>query len=199
MQHRNGTETRSFALAIKESLEAYRKQPVLETYGAETMFSERLRALETGRPFAYHPYIESGHYAEGLLRLRKHFPTGRLLVLSNGELAKRPDLVMARVWTFLQVPDEAIALANARVHRARGPWGQKLNRWALMMRLDKVVPQDLVRWTRDALIAAGDRPPEPDRATLALLEEYYRPHNASLAALLGRSLDDPWDDGGVIL
>ena len=85
MNRANGWESLSFSEAIRAG-----RTRVLDEAGPSGL-SRRLS------------YVERGYYGRQIVELSKLFPAGRMLFLSQDELSRSPDAVLARVADFLGV------------------------------------------------------------------------------------------------
>ena len=66
-------------------------------------------------PLRRHAYLARGDYARQLDALYARFPREQVLLLRNEELADDPGGVLARVWSFLELPVPAVAPLPGRV------------------------------------------------------------------------------------
>jgi len=97
MEYARGTETQPFAWCIRQ--------------GRQRLFD----ALPWGchREFSY---VERGFYGEQMERLFELFPRDQALVMKSDDLRSDPAPVLARVRTFLGLPDDAPQPAGREIH-----------------------------------------------------------------------------------
>ncbi len=130
--------------------------------------------------------LARGRYVEQLLRyLDFGFERDRLLVLIFEEVKSNASLALRSIQVFLGV--EVLPLELPRSNHVR----RNVLPLPIRRALEKRWANPMVR----RILRASDRPftpPPMDPAVRARLVEYYRPHNARLAQLLGRDLPD-WD------
>lgn len=100
MNRANGWETLSFSEAIRAG-----RMRVLDEPGPSGL-SRRLS------------YVERGYYARQIRELAKLFPLGNMLFLSQEELSRSPDTVLAKVTAFLGV-DRLESVTPERVNMSR--------------------------------------------------------------------------------
>ncbi len=132
--------------------------------------------------------LQRGHYAEQLNRyVDLGFARERLLVLFYEEMIAQSRDTLVAVQQFLGV--EVVITELPRVNTASQIRGPRLIR--VVLTAQPLKSTRLARKLRVRL-ARPFTPPPMDPAVRARLVEYYRPHNARLAELLGRDLPD-WD------
>jgi len=149
---------------------------------AAELASDHVRPIEA----AYSHLLQRGRYAEQLQRyLDLGLDRDRLLVLFMEVLLDDEEAALASVQRFLGIEPVLTSLPNA-------------NR-ALRIDLPLVARRTLHRFRRTRLgravrnrFSRPFQPPPMDSEVRARLVEYYRPHNARLAELLGRELPH-WD------
>lgn len=109
--------------------------------------------LSAGSPLRRFSYRARGDYARQLDVLYRHFPPGQVLVLLNHQLAHSPGQTLARVFSFLGVPDLSDQAAGfGRVFQGeyrrleRGSLRWRLLCWIMRRELAAARSRYAIRW-----------------------------------------------------
>jgi hypothetical protein len=145
--------------------------------------------LAYGPPAVFYPggpftkpraYLELGQYAVHLKRFLSFFDRSQLCVCWFDDLCSDAAGVVMEVHRFLQLEPLAPADIQPRNY-AIGPLWKRLSGYLASKRHSYAV----VKLARRTLERLGDRRPEPEAATMAMLRDYFAPFDADLEALLG--------------
>jgi hypothetical protein len=135
-------------------------------------------------------YLARGHYTRQLERLEHHYPRERIHVILFEDLVRDPAGAFSEVCAYLgiaadQQPDNLGSRDNAAVVY------RPLRLWRFMRRhklLDRMHPR--LAWRIERTMKHRLPKPAPLQPELrSRLAEHFAPHNAALAAWLGRDLD----------
>jgi hypothetical protein len=135
-------------------------------------------------------YLARGHYTRQLERLEHQYPRERIHVILFEDLVRDPAGAFSEVCAYLgiaadQQPDNLGSRDNAAVVY------RPLRLWRFMRRhklLDRMHPR--LAWRIERTMKHRLPKPAPLQPELrSRLAEHFAPHNAALAAWLGRDLD----------
>ena len=168
--HRAGVERRSFAAAIEREL-----------------------ALPEGHEHdgIDGSYVHRGYYARQLERLATRYPRERIHVALFDDMKADPARVYREVCEFLGIAADA-GTPNLGSRDNAAATYRPLALWRLMRRhkvLDRLPGRVAWRLER-AMKQTLDRYPVIDPAVRDRLHAHFEPHNAALAAWLGRDLPE---------
>lgn len=93
---------------VARGLESLSFEEAIEREPDRLRGTDELLCSEDGAASLEHriySYLARGRYAEQLARWFQVFPRERFLILESGELLRRPDAVMSRLFRFLDLPE----------------------------------------------------------------------------------------------
>jgi hypothetical protein len=148
----------------------------------------------------YQSWVVPGFYYRHLQRFYEHFPEEQLMVVLVEDMARDPQAVIQRIFTFLGVaPDFIPSILHRQVNEAwyRPRRSQEISRrlYALTRPIRQLVPERVRQLLKDVLFG-GENPgqiqSEYDRGmdpeVRAQLREVFQPENEKLARMLNRDL-----------
>jgi len=189
MNYSQGSERLPFAQAIGLNAERLQNGPRFEDGQAEEIWRAYIERAHDD-PGVRH-YLDAGRYALCLRHYLEHFPADQLKIILTENLQQRPGQTYKTICEHLAIRTDAIP-PETIVHQPAWPaFLTPLTRFYYGRRLNRYVPVCLGARARSLVTKMGN-PPRMDAATRQWLIEFYRPHNATLAALLDRDLTH-WD------
>ena len=184
--YRRGLEQLSFDDALEKDLRRIESGLVFEGEEGPKRWARNLDA-KTGLN-EFRTYLDSGYYCQQIERYLKLFPAENVTTVFLEDLARNPQGVMSRLWSFLgvdpfeQTDYEPLNMAKSRAYSLKKRYGGVTGR---LMRVS-LAPGILRGWLTGA---EGERIRSSQRKAL---RDHYEPHNRALEQLTARDLSH-WD------
>lgn len=187
-----GDEPRSFEDALELNFHRLETGPHFDNDAEAALYGDSLDKKRVDIDFP--SYVDSGHYAEQILRYHRLFGSERIKVLLLDDLVADPQGAMDEVFQFLGLSPQTLRetapanpLALPFVYTAYKTLGR-------LPGMDRIPGawRDGLKATLARTFAA--RKPQMERRTAERLRQHYRAHNDALAALIGRDLSH-WEKG----